>query len=155
MILMMLAGVICVIGFYGSGNTQESTDRWIYYGTTEDGNQYYYNKVSTTYVSPYASPKVVKVWEKIKYSEVGKDQIIQMNKKNGLSIDGYDKLNNVIFLKEVECINKTYKIIKIVDYDDEGKILDDIDYPKPTTRQIMPGSMGEAFRNKVCSASNL
>ena len=73
-----------------------------------------------------------------------------MNKKNDLSIDGYDKLDNIIFLKEVECINNTYKIIKIVDYNDEGKILDDIDYPNPTIRQIIPGSMGEKLFIKVC-----
>jgi hypothetical protein len=150
MIFMMMAGVICVFWFYSDGNTQGNTDRWIYYGTTEDGNQYYYDKISIIYVSPYVSPKVIKVWEKIKYSKAGKDMIIQMNKENDLSIDGYDKLDNIIFLKEVECINNTYKIIKIVDYNDEGKILDDIDYPKPTIRQIIPGSMGEKLFTKVC-----
>ena len=150
MIFMMMVGVICVFWFYSNGNTQGNTDRWIYYGTTEDGNQYYYDKISITYVSPYVSPKVVKVWEKIKYSKVGKDQIIQMNKEKGLSIAGYDKLDSIIFLKEVECTNNTYKIIKIVDYNDEGKILDDIDYPKPTIRQIIPGSMGEKLFMKVC-----
>jgi len=150
MIFMMMVGVICVFGFYSDGNTQGNTDRWIYYGTTEDGNQYYYDKISVIYVSPYVSPKVIKVWEKIKYSKAGKDMIIQMNKENDLSIDGYDKLDNIIFLKEVECTHNTYKIIKIVDYNDEGKILDDIDYPNPTIRQIIPGTMGEKLFIKVC-----
>lgn len=150
MILMMMVGVICVFWFYSHGNTQGSTDRWIYYGTTEDGNQYYYDKISVIYVSPYVSPKVIKVWEKIKYSKAGKDMIIQMNKENDLSIDGYDKLDNIIFLKEIECTNNTYKIIKIVDYNDEGKILDDIDYPNPTIRQIIPETMGEKLFIKVC-----
>jgi hypothetical protein len=150
MIFLMMAGVICVFLFYSDGNSQGITNRWIYYGTTEDGNQYYYDEISIVYVSPYVSPKIVKVWEKIKYSKTGKDAIIQMNKENGLSIDGYDKLDSIIFLKEVDCINNTYKIIKIVDYNDEGKMLDDIDYPNPKIRQILPGSMGEKLLMKVC-----
>ena len=52
MIFMMMVGVICVFWFYSDGNTQGNTDRWIYYGTTADGNQYYYDKISITYVSP-------------------------------------------------------------------------------------------------------
>jgi hypothetical protein len=149
-IFVMMVGVMCAFLFCSDGNSQGNTDRWSYYGATEDGNQYYYDEISIIYVSPYVSPKVVKVWEKIKYSKTGKDAIVQMNKDNGLSIDGYDKLDNIVFLKEVECINNTYKIIKIVDYDGEGKILDDIDYPNPKTRQILPGSMGEKLFMKVC-----
>ena len=49
-IILIMVGVICVfLGYNSKGNT-ENIDRWILYGTSERGDQHYYDEKSMTYV---------------------------------------------------------------------------------------------------------
>jgi hypothetical protein len=127
------------------GNT-DSSDRWIYYGKTEDGNKYYYDKNSMTNINH----KIIKVWNKIKFSKIGTDKIVQLRQDYKLPMDVWDKLDYEINLYELDCVNNTMKWIKFVIYNDKGKILQNIDFPNPTIDQILPDSMMETLRNKVC-----
>jgi hypothetical protein len=123
----------------------EKEEGWIYYAETDDGDWYYDNRSMT-----HVSPNVIKVWKKLNFSKSGKEDEIQSRKKNKESIDGYDKLNHQIILSEVDCINNTQKKIKMVDYDDQGKVLEDYEYSDPDIRQIIPESIGDSLRREVC-----
>jgi hypothetical protein len=141
-----MVGMICVFLVSCSDRkTEEKKDRWILYSTSEIGD-HYYNKVSMKYLSP----KVINVWTKVKYSKVGKDRVIKRKKDINLSTYGYEKLDNMMILNEVACSNNTFKLIKMVNYNDEGKILDDFDNPNQETQQIIPMSVSELLLKKVC-----
>jgi hypothetical protein len=124
----------------------EMEDGWVFYGTSDFGDCLY-DQSSITSISP----KIFKVWTKVLYHKVGKDKIIQMKKENNLSIDGYERLDYGLDLYELDCANNTIKGIKNVEYNFQGKILYDFDYQSPKINHILPGSLGERLRNKVCN----
>jgi len=120
-------------------------DVWIYYGISDFG-EYYYDKSSITNVSS----TIIKVWTKNKHSKVIKDRKIQLRKKYNQPTDGWDKLSYNKILYEIDCINNTEKIITTLEYNDEGKVIDDYEIPNPTIEQIVPDSMGWDLLRTVC-----
>ena len=129
---------------FSVGNT-DSDDKWIWYGTTDMGDSYY-DKSSITEVSP----KVIQVWNKDKYSKVGKDLIIQGRKNFNMSIDGYDKLDYVTDILELDCVNRTIKDIFFVEYNNEDEVLFEYDFPSPKIKHVSPGSIQETLLKIVC-----
>jgi hypothetical protein len=145
MFLMITVALVILLNIDGYCSDKDA-DRWILYGTSKNGD-HYYDKNSMTHVSP----KIIQVWGKTKYSKFGKDQQIQLRRNRKFSIAGWDKFDYDITLKEVDCSKNTYKVLKIINYNDEGEIFQNIDNPNPSTIQTPPGSMGETFLKKVCS----
>jgi hypothetical protein len=122
-------------------------ERWIYYGKSKNGI-FYYDKKSITNVRP----NVVRVWVKNKMSRLGKDESIQLRKKIDEPTDGWDKLDYQMILQEVNCKKYTRKTIKFVYYNDEGEVLYVvIDDSNSSIEQIVPDSMGDTLRKKVCN----
>lgn len=120
-------------------NTEE---RWI---TVSDGSLYY-DKNSIINVSN----KIIKVWTKIQFSNVEKDEVIKTRKNNKQKIDGWVYLDYVLSLSEFDCVNNTIKVMKNVYYNNKGKILDETDFQNPEINQILPDSIGESLIRKVC-----
>jgi hypothetical protein len=145
-ISLIMVGIICVFLLSCSDKKlKEKTDRWIYIGETEYGILYY-DKMSVTNVSP----NIIRVWTKRKLSKVNKDKIIQDRKYTKQPIEGWDKLDITMFLEEEDCANYTTKTIKMVDYDDEGKVLSEYENPNPMINEIIPHTIGETLHRKVC-----
>jgi hypothetical protein len=142
--VVMVCVTIFTLFFVGAGNT-DSNAKWILYGTSDMGDSYY-DKSSITEVSP----KVIQVWNKDKYSKTGKDLIIQGRNNFNLSIDGYDKLDYVTDILELDCANRTIKDMFFVEYDNEDEILYEYDFPSPKIIHISPGSIQETLLKAVC-----
>jgi hypothetical protein len=126
--------------------TEKGTkDGWILYGTSgNDDYCYYHNSVTNV------SPNVIRVWDKIKLSKVGKDKTIEIRRKSYPPVYGYDKLDNTTYFKELDCRNNTTMLIRMVDYDDQGGILKDIDNINPNIQQILPDTMVHTLLRTVC-----
>lgn len=141
-------GIVCVfvftLFFADIGNT-DSSAQWILYGTSEMGDSYY-NKSSITEVSP----KIIQLWNKDKYSEIGKNLIIQGRINYNLPVDGYDKLDYVTDILELDCVNKTIKDIFFVEYNDKDEVLFEFDIPNPKVSQAAPSSIQETLLKKIC-----
>jgi hypothetical protein len=148
MFLIMMAGIACVLLVSCSDKkTGGNAERWINYGTTEDGSQKYYDKQSITQISP----NIVKVWDKGKLSPGARDIIIEQRKRSGLAVDGWDKLDHVILVREINCGENTGKIIRVEDYNDTGKMFSESDFPNAKSEPIPSGSMNELLLKKVCT----
>jgi hypothetical protein len=144
----MIAGVIFFSLFFFSVAKTEGGDGWILYGTSDDG-KHFYDKNSLTNVSP----NIIRVREKIKYSKafidnVKKESLVMKGKNQ--PVLGYDKLDNAIGLKELDCRNNTIRLIKWVTYNNQGRIIQNKDTPNPKIVQVISGSIGESLLNKVC-----
>jgi hypothetical protein len=142
--IVMACVIIFALFFVRIGNT-DSGDRWILYGTSAMGDSYY-DKGSITEVSP----KVIQLWNKDKYSKIGKDEIIQGRKNYSLSIEGYDRLDYVTDIIELDCVNRTIKDIMFVEYNNEDKALYEYDFPNPQIKHILPGTTTETLLKTVC-----
>jgi hypothetical protein len=140
--MMAIAGAVSC-----SGKKNETlTDRWVNYGTTSDGGQKYYDRQTITKISP----KVIQVWDRLKVSPDGIAKILERRKAENLPVEGWDKLDLVVILREIDCTNKTNKMIKIEDYNDQGKKIYAADFPNRPADPIPPGSIFESLSNAVC-----
>jgi hypothetical protein len=146
-IILMVVGTICFfcVSYTYGKNEEEISDEWIFYGKTDLGN-YYYDKSSVTKVSS----QIIKVLFKRKYSKVGKDLLIKLMKDNNVSISGWGKLDYETNLLELNCGNKTSKLIRNVQYDDGNEGLNDIEFLDPPIQQTRPGSLDEELLRRVC-----
>jgi hypothetical protein len=142
--IVMVCVIIFALFFVSIGNT-DGSDGWILYGTSAMGDSYY-DKGSITEVSP----KVIQLWNKDKYSKIGKDEIIQGRINYNLSIEGYDKLDYVTDIIELDCVNRTIKDIMFVEYNNEDNVLYEYDFPNPQIKQILPGTTTETLLKTVC-----
>ncbi|MCX5821662.1 MAG: hypothetical protein NT047_17400 [Deltaproteobacteria bacterium] len=125
--------------------TYQTEEGWILYGTSgNDDLCYYHSSVINV------SPNKIRVWDKMKLSKVGKDKTIEIRMNNNPPVDGYDKLHNTIIFRELDCSNNTTMLIRMVDYDDKGGILKDINNMNPNIQQIQPDTMVEILFRTVC-----
>ena len=121
---------------------------WIYYGRTEDGDWYYDNSSIMK-----VSPNIIRVWNKLIFTKDWKEKnkdFIQNIIEQKLSKGDYNKLHHRITLDEIDCLKNTWKYMKYVDYSDEGESLLDYDYLPPEIRLIIPETIKDVLRRKVC-----
>lgn len=93
---------------------------------------------------------IVQVWDKMVYSNKGREKYIQSRGKNGLSTQGWDKLANVQCLFEIDCKKRTIQMLSIIQYDMDDRVLHSGSYHQPIWNYIIPDSDGDNLRKKVC-----
>jgi len=126
-------------------NYETKKEEWVYYGKTDDGF-YYYNKYSMT----KRSPNIFTVWDKWKFSDIKKKWILSWRRNQNSSIDGWEKLDYMVSLREVDCDHNTLKIIKSVTYNSQGIILEEETYSNSNIFNVIPESVFGTFHKNVC-----
>ena len=92
---------------------------------------------------------VVQVWGKRVFSDEGRKEFIRDRVNNELSILGMEKLENFTSLYEINCNEKTDRVLSVVVYDTDGKIVSS-SFDETKWESIVPNSIGDSFLNKVC-----
>ena len=119
---------------------------WVEYRTDENGSVWLYKKGN---IEKKGGNYIVQVWDKLVYSDKGREKYIQKNTEKGLSNEGFDKLSNIKGLKEMDCNKRRYRLLSTTWYDTDDKVLysdsieGDWDY-------IVSDSYGDILFKKVC-----
>jgi hypothetical protein len=94
---------------------------WTYYATDKEG-RHYYSKVEET----ATSPGVVHVWNRVDFSEEGKNLYLAKRNSISLSMEGYQQLARRNVLYELNCFSATREVSiqEVFDLTAEGKTLD-------------------------------
>jgi len=128
-------------------STQSSSD-WVKYKVDENGRVLSYKKGSIKKDDGYY---IVQVWGKLVFSDKDRKEEIQVRKKKGFSIEGYDKLSEEIFLDEIDCKKRIYSTLSMKGYDTEGKVIFTESYDdKLMLGYIVPGSYRDTVLKKFC-----
>jgi len=93
---------------------------------------------------------IVQVWEKVVYSDKGREELIQKMRDNEISTERYDKLKETMSLYEIDCKRKRKNVLSVTDYDMDGKVLFTYSYVKQQWVFIVPDSKFDSFRKEVC-----
>jgi hypothetical protein len=93
---------------------------------------------------------VVQVWGKRVFSDKGRKEFIQDRIDNGLSVVGMDKLEYFTYLNEINCNANTGRVLSVVYYNTDGKVVYSSSFGEPKLEDIVPNSIGDSFRKKVC-----
>jgi len=116
-----------------------------------DGVNYYYNKDIVK-----VKPNIIRVREKRGYSKIEKNKIIELRKRDKRSINGWDKLDHSINLREMDCIKRTNILVGSAYFNDKEEVLSETYYSEVFIRDYMikksviPDSISEILLNKVC-----
>jgi len=144
-LLMVVAVISLLSASFTEGKTEDLTERWVLYGKSADGNSYY-DRVRIRLMSP----AVIQAWDKMEYSEIGKDKDIQWRKNEKLVINGYNLLAMTFTLFEIDCKKSIITTISTVDYDSKMNIIDLFSSNNPGKYPIVSGSRGELLSRKIC-----
>jgi len=92
----------------------------------------------------------VQVWVKRVFSEEGSKEFTQDSRSNGLSTEGWNRLEHFTSLYEIECNEKKGRVLSVVIYDKGGRVVYSASFGKPKWEYTVPDSIGDTFRKKVC-----
>lgn len=148
-IIVLAFGLIALCCNYAYGAD------WKPYAETQDFYFYHHNnvepQVSLKNILDIFRKKIVTVWTKrVTKGENGKNWQIQENKRFGVSIKGYENYEYTIALKEINCSDKTIRLLSEADYTKEGNLLAKSESPYSEWKPIVPGSDDEALQKAVC-----
>jgi hypothetical protein len=121
---------------------------WEKYGSDEDGD----HSFRMDEPGP-PSPGIVRVWNRLVFSERGKEKYIALRRNAGLPIAGYDQLVQRNVLYEINCYSakKEIRIVEVVELAADDKTLD---YAKAGSYKdwtdVQPGTIFEQLCSRVC-----
>ena len=120
---------------------------WVEYERSNTGDVLLYNKVTVK----HRTKDIVQVWYKLVYSDEGREERIQQLKNRGFLItEDWDRLSYRLALKEIDCKLEMSRFLSVIFYDTGGRVLSSDSYDKPNWDYMVPGSMIDILRKKVC-----
>ena len=126
-----------------SSVSEKSSSNWVKHYTDANGDVISYkieNKIKN----------VVQVWVKRVLTDEGEKVFIQDSRNNGLPTEGWSRLEHFTSLYEIDCQEKSGRVLSVVIYDKEGKIVYASSFGEPKWEYMVPDSIGDSFRKKVC-----
>ncbi len=108
----------------------------------------YYDKENMEY---YYSGNLVRVWLKVMVDEGVRKQTLTDRTENGYPVEGWDKWSHIVYLDEFACTQKIYRTLNSIDYDSNGKVLEQSDYQDKRWMVIPPDTVENRLYDKVCS----
>jgi len=119
---------------------------WIFLSFDDKENAHFYHVESVE--QNIFDQKIVKVWEKIIFSNKGKqDYIKELVKFN----PEHKKIDYNITLWEIICAEKKVRMLEVTDYALDGSIIESVNFFELTEwHYFAPGTTGREFLEKVC-----
>jgi hypothetical protein len=103
---------------------------WVVFSTTQEGNELSYDQHSVRKVEE----DTVRLWERIVFT----DNNVQ------------DNVKTTLFVREIHCLEKRYRIISLLDYSIQGEKLFSGTDERATWFPIPPDTHLELLRETVC-----
>jgi len=92
----------------------------------------------------------VQVWGKRIFSDIGREEFLRDRKENGFSTKGWEKLGHLTSLYEINCPARLGRLLSVVIYDTDGKIIYADSFGRPAWDDILPDTVGDTLQKKVC-----
>lgn len=92
----------------------------------------------------------VQVWGKRVFSDAGREEFLRDRSENGFSTKGWEKLGHFTSLYEINCLKKLGRLLSVVIYDTDGKIVYADAFRDPPWDDIFPDTVGGMLQKKVC-----
>jgi hypothetical protein len=96
--------------------------------------------------------RIAKVWtRRVTKGENGKNWQIQENKRLGLSVQGYENYEFTMYSKEINCRDKTVRVLSEADYTKDWNLLAKSETPYVEWKPIIPGYADEFLHKVLCN----
>jgi len=147
--VISLISLSCVFTF-----TLPSTgycDDWVYVDRTHQFLYYY----DYTNIKINQENNQIKVWIKIKYTEIGRTFVINQLKTNKLNILNIDKLSYSLSLHVIDYKEKIFTILSNEFYSKSGVLLHIVNTFSYGWNNILPGNIIDDILNKIIEDHNI
>jgi len=118
---------------------------WELYLTTSDGNRFYYDPQSITWVSN----AIVQLSKRVIWSKETKLDALRLGGRVGLFLAD---INHTIALMEFNCREEKFQKLLADHYNDESIIIQSDNHANSSWKPIVPGSPDETLFNIVCGS---
>ena len=123
------------------------SEEWQFRGFLPRGTAYYdQSSIRKT------SDNVYQVWTVTIYNENGKKDAFALLTRHHKAPDNPEILTHESVLIEFDCKNEKYRIASINIFDEIGSILLSAPEINDKWREVVPKSINESLKNKICSA---
>lgn len=126
-----------------SSVSEKNSSDWVKHYTDTNGDNIFYKIENQT-------KNVVQVWVKRVLTDEGEKAFIQDRRNNGLPTEGWNRLKHFTSLYEIDCKEKNGRVLSVVIYDKDGKVVYSSSFGQPKWESMVPDSIGDTFRKKVC-----
>jgi hypothetical protein len=110
------------------------------------GNNLYYNKTNIR-----KSSKVISIWIYEIVTADLREEMIETVKKYDLEKSiKYQHFDNMISVNEIDCKNRLTRVKRLINYDDNGSVIDDHIYNNSEWSNILTESIGGKLYQKFC-----
>jgi hypothetical protein len=128
---------------------QSWSAEWVSVGTAVGDNNFFYDQESLTRLPN----GIIKVWEKIEYSEKQRKEHIKWRISKKYDVDRYNTLNRTLNLIEINCETRELRTLMTADYSSTHGPLESNTYkwqPTEGWTAIIPDSIVENIYKAIC-----
>ncbi|MBI3802176.1 MAG: hypothetical protein HY282_00235 [Nitrospirae bacterium] len=80
----------------------------------------------------------------------GRDFLLEVRKKIGLTLEGYDHYGFSLTVMEIDCANHQKRILESNDFNQKGELLDSVSSPNPKWAPIATDSIHGLYQKVFC-----
>lgn len=80
----------------------------------------------------------------------GRDFLLNVRKRIGLKLEGYDHYGFSLTVMEIDCPNRSKRLLQSDDYNERGEQLDAVSPPNPKWAPITPDSVHGLYQKYFC-----
>jgi len=139
---LIFISVLFVMGIFLT-NEKVMGQKWSLVGKSPDNEEMYIDSTSIRKISSTSK----RVWIKTISSP---EEMIKFRDENKLSTIGYSSYSFTLDYYEIDCVEKSYLILSMSDYNQSGNVLYSVNFPNPEKQFIVPGSLFERVYNTTC-----
>ncbi len=92
----------------------------------------------------------IQVWGKRIFSDIGREEFLRDRRENGFSTKGWETLGHFTSLYEINCPKRLGRLLSVVIYATDGKVLYADSFGEPDWDDILPDTVGDTLYKKVC-----
>lgn len=110
----------------------------------------YYNSERTTKIG-----NIITTWTKSVYKGEMLEKVRKLHKdavKGSSYSSNYDNFNYVVQKVQIDCSDYKTITLTLVDYNEDGSIINNVQMDNPNWTESLPGTVGEQSCMNVCSA---
>lgn len=134
--------------FIGAQQTAEKPE-WVYFGSTPITSDQFFFDSNTV---KYQANEVVTVTIKKAVKDPG--PTIKVRTAQNRPVKGYDRLDNIQALWEIDCKGAKVATLTETHYDRDGKVLEHRSFQKKEWSPISPDSLADQLQGKVCRSGS-
>ncbi len=121
---------------------------WLEIGRDTNGDEIFY-------MVERRIDNIAEVWGKRVFSEQGTREFTKDSKENGLNTEGWNKLSHFQSFYEIDCKEKASRVLSVVIYAADGRIVYASAFGEPRWEPIATGSLGAIFHKKICPQAEI